>query len=549
MKEIPTKPGSAKPPLPSSLQKITEQLSKNRNLKPAEMRTILLEADVQPEELAPWADYEHPPEDSYGRKLVHKAGNYEIMVMSWLPGDFSTIHDHGFTQWGAVQVFGPAEHATFRLDNDRLSTLARWQMQAGDAVGVHHDLIHQMGNPGEAPFLSLHIYGGVEDLENVTGEARLFDVQHDRIVRVNGGVFFALPEGDYVGAEEKIESDFPTRLRHMVELIRRLQKMAATDSAYEEDLQEAIRDFISDRHLRQLKAFVGEISDEKGHITNGIAWRILFQELKAAARLQRELFSKERPDDKFHRYAQLYDAVIGQPCLDGFMGKYLQFFIEAFGVDLKHDRLLSIGCGTGLVEAFIIKELGLPREHLHGFDISKAMVEEAKARIPVREGDVLALDPARDGEWDIAYSGLNVFHYIPHEQLEKAIERTASVLRSGGYFVGDFITPDHIRWYPSVMISEDAQVVSLRNPALIERGGSMFQESEIFNVQAIDRRMSISYAGKHRRFLPPLHRVRGYFEKHFGGPVKLYDAYSLEELGPLADTSPSTRYVVVAQKA
>jgi hypothetical protein len=72
------------------------------------------------------------------------------MVMSWRPGDFSTIHDHGYTQWGAVQVFGPAEHATFRIDDDKIATLARWRMKNRDVIGVHHDLLHQMATPPPA---------------------------------------------------------------------------------------------------------------------------------------------------------------------------------------------------------------------------------------------------------------------------------------------------------------------------------------------------------------------------------------------------------------
>ncbi|MCB0638640.1 MAG: hypothetical protein KDC54_18545, partial [Lewinella sp.] len=100
--------------LPVSLQQIARQLAAQHPARAAAVRKIVLEAQVQPADLAPWADFDHPVSDSYGRKLVYKADNFEIMVMSWRPGDFSTIHDHGHTQWGAVQIFGPAEHATFR---------------------------------------------------------------------------------------------------------------------------------------------------------------------------------------------------------------------------------------------------------------------------------------------------------------------------------------------------------------------------------------------------------------------------------------------------
>ena len=109
----PQPPVKAKKLLPDSLRFIIEKLEERKEWKPAEVRRVVLEAGVKQEDLLPWADYGHPASDSYGRRLIYQEGNFEMMAMSWAPGDFSAIHDHGHTQWGAVQVFGPAEHATF----------------------------------------------------------------------------------------------------------------------------------------------------------------------------------------------------------------------------------------------------------------------------------------------------------------------------------------------------------------------------------------------------------------------------------------------------
>ncbi|MBK8652428.1 MAG: hypothetical protein IPN20_00425 [Haliscomenobacter sp.] len=120
----------------------------------------------------------------------------------------------GTPNGGAVQVFGPAEHATFRVDSGRISTLARWQMEPYEAVGVHHDLVHQMGNPtADQPFLSLHIYGEPEDDPSITGDARVFDLFKQQIQRVNGGVFFALPPNGCRGNRTSPVPDFPTKIR------------------------------------------------------------------------------------------------------------------------------------------------------------------------------------------------------------------------------------------------------------------------------------------------------------------------------------------------
>ena len=535
--------------LPASLQYIADALRRKKSLRPSEVARIIKEADVKPEDLKPWARFDHPVQDSYGRELVIKGDHFEIMVMSWRPGDFSAIHDHGHTQWGAVQIFGPAEHATFRVEDGYISTLARWTVKPGDIIGVGHSLVHQMGNPtSNTFFLSLHVYGDVRPIENVTGDARLFDLENNTIQRVDGGVFFALPQNEVKKTEPGPVADFPTLLRHHVELIKRLKKMeiaGANNSG--KNLEEVIEKAFSARHHKKLLRCLQANTDENDHQCNSIYWRALNREVQEAARLQNELNGQQRASDHFHKYAELYDALIGQPCLDGFMRRYLAFFIKNYNVDFSSQTLLSLGCGTALVEKFMIDELGIPYNNLYGIDISEAMVQEAKKRIQADVGDVLTLDPGIR-VWDLTFSGLNVFHYLDHTRLEEAIRKTAAIIRPGGFFIGDFITPDHIRWYPNVMYSPDRKIISLRTPKLLEENGRMFQESEITNISFTSGQMEISYAGKHRRFLPPVNRIRHYFEKAFGPQVDLYDALSLQPLPDWADSCPSTRYVVVARK-
>jgi SAM-dependent methyltransferase/predicted metal-dependent enzyme (double-stranded beta helix superfamily) len=545
----PLPPANRVEDLPTSLQYIVQQLEKERELRPADMGRIVLEAKVKAADIAAWADYNHSPADSYGRRLIYGADNFELMAMSWAPGDISGIHDHGYTEWGAVQVFGPAEHATFRIEDGQMSTLSRFQFKPGDVVGVSHTLIHQMGNMTEKPFLTLHVYGRPEEIENVTGDARVYDLENNLIQRVDGGVFFALPESEIKWKEEGPVADFPTRLRYRVELARRLQKMAEANlPGASEQLQAVLQRLYADTEHLSLLRCLSEQVDEQGHEQNSVYWRNLNQELQAAAALQTEVEGAQGASDHFHKYAELYDALICKPCMDSFIEKGLRFLKEQFVKDFSDKRLLSIGAGTGLVERFIIDELGLPYEQLLGMDLSAAMVEEARRRIRAEQGDILAFDA--DGQlWDIAFTGLNVFHYLPGDRLKEAIGKTAELVKPGGYFFGDFITPDHIRWYPNVMYSADRSIISLRTPRLIEEEGRMYQESEILNLQFADGRMELNYAGKHKRFLPPLHRVRSYFEQAFGEEVQLFDARSLELIPESADSCRSTRYFVLAKKA
>ena len=281
--------------LPTSLEYIKNKLSAKKELLPNEMRRIILDAQVKQDDLMPWADFDHPATDGYGRKMVHHGGHFEIMVMSWIPGDFSAIHDHGYTQWGAVQVFGPAEHATFRIKDGQISTLDRWVFTPGDVVGVSHNLVHQMGNTTEnTRFLSLHIYGQKENIDSITGDARIFDLEHNTIQRVDGGVFFALPSKAIKSTEAGPVGDFPTKLRYMLELTKRLNRMQQAGVASKEmDLKQVIKNtFSPELNKELLKAMTGSNTEQN---YSSIYKRSLDRELQEVIKVQEMLLGSGLP--------------------------------------------------------------------------------------------------------------------------------------------------------------------------------------------------------------------------------------------------------------
>ena len=176
-------------------------------------------------DLENWIDYNYPATDSYGRKMVHDGGFFEVMVMCWKPGDYSAIHDHGEAEFGVVKVFGDTEHAAFEIVNQKLITLGRTIIEAGTTLEVTPALIHQMGNPGDSNFFSLHIYVNWAAEGNITGGSRIYDYSRNAMLRVDGGAFYLLPESEIKVREPLPVADYNTRQRDLNEAAKRAKAM------------------------------------------------------------------------------------------------------------------------------------------------------------------------------------------------------------------------------------------------------------------------------------------------------------------------------------
>ena len=216
---------------PDSLQHLIFLLSQTNNLTSRQVHHSLQQAQIQQKDLMPWATFDHPVTHSYGRKLVYDGGYFEIMVMSWLPGDISAIHDHGATQWGAVQCFGKASHWAYQLNDQVLQTQEYREINPGQIVRVSHDLIHQMGNYSQDSFLSLHVYGISDECSSITGNARVFDLWEQTIQYTDGGVFFCLPKEDISRKTFGLKADPASSLRHHQQMQKRINSILQTSPA------------------------------------------------------------------------------------------------------------------------------------------------------------------------------------------------------------------------------------------------------------------------------------------------------------------------------
>ena len=217
------------PPLPNCLTGLLETLSSCTEFDAADAASMLRTLDINASALTPWQDFNHPAHDSYGRRLIARGAHYELMLMSWVPGDYSAIHDHGIAEWGAVRYFGDADHILFRERQGVLSVRERMTMHRGDVCPVGPSLIHLMGNPTKTPFVSLHLYGRSQAAADITGGARIFDFLENCVQRTNGGVFFCLPEHDILSREPGPTPDDATRLLHHELMLSRVNHMLASN--------------------------------------------------------------------------------------------------------------------------------------------------------------------------------------------------------------------------------------------------------------------------------------------------------------------------------
>ncbi|MEL6500264.1 MAG: cysteine dioxygenase family protein [Cyanobacteria bacterium J06623_1] len=217
--------------LPQSLQSLVILLSQTSSMTSKRVEQYLVQANVSSEDLQPWTTFNHSVTDSYGRQLVYDGGYFEIMVMSWLPGDVSAIHDHGQAQWGAVQCFGSGTHTVHLLAGTQLATESETALVPTQIVRVSHDLIHQMSNHSPERFLSLHVYGCYDRQDSITGNARIFDLLEGRVQHTNGGVFFCLPESEIIGRGQILQADRLTTLKHHQQMRDRLLKILSNVEA------------------------------------------------------------------------------------------------------------------------------------------------------------------------------------------------------------------------------------------------------------------------------------------------------------------------------
>lgn len=98
----------------------------------------------------------HPA--GYCRVLLARTADAEALVMGWLPGQGTLVHDHGLSHGFVKILAGEMVDESFALVGDRAARLDARRVGAGSIVEERPDQVHRVVNASENVLITLHAY-------------------------------------------------------------------------------------------------------------------------------------------------------------------------------------------------------------------------------------------------------------------------------------------------------------------------------------------------------------------------------------------------------
>ncbi len=206
--------------LPSSVLRLIKEIQENVPKNSKELAGILQNHSVIREEILPFHTFNHSAKESYGRRELIRNETFCIYLMSWCPGDFTAIHDHGTTQWGCVLALDDFTHRLYQLSEDKLELKDNRPFLKGQTAAVYNNVIHMMGNAGKNNALSIHIYGTSDSQQQVARDTRIFYPELGQMTYTQGAAYRLHPENmperlyDFPGLDSAALEDYFNLTEH-----------------------------------------------------------------------------------------------------------------------------------------------------------------------------------------------------------------------------------------------------------------------------------------------------------------------------------------------
>ncbi|MGA2246909.1 MAG: FAD/NAD(P)-binding protein [Verrucomicrobiota bacterium] len=105
--------------------------------------------------------YVTPRSESYGRRAVVRRENYELLVLTWMPGQQSVAHDHSGSLCGLKVVQGSLTEQLYQSGPDgQVRPAAASRLAAGDIAVDPGVIIHSLANPAASGqmLVTVHLY-------------------------------------------------------------------------------------------------------------------------------------------------------------------------------------------------------------------------------------------------------------------------------------------------------------------------------------------------------------------------------------------------------
>jgi cysteine dioxygenase len=142
-----------------SLDALTERLAAFSSAPTqSELDALLRKLELEPEELR---DHLNFKPNTYTRRRVFRNDLCEMLVLCWLPGHRTAIHDHNGS-YGAIRICeGSMEEEIFALNEaGQVEFDKTYARHAGEVTGTDVPDIHRIGNAetSEQRMITIHIY-------------------------------------------------------------------------------------------------------------------------------------------------------------------------------------------------------------------------------------------------------------------------------------------------------------------------------------------------------------------------------------------------------
>ena len=147
------------PELPEDLKALFAELDQETEKISLEtLKAHLSRLTFTLDDVRPWAKFDS---ERYRRNLIHAGPNYHALLLCWMDGQRSPIHDHRGSACGVRVVAGSLVETIFeRNEAGHVFPTVSNELHEGEVCASEDADIHQVSNlqGGRNPLVTLHIY-------------------------------------------------------------------------------------------------------------------------------------------------------------------------------------------------------------------------------------------------------------------------------------------------------------------------------------------------------------------------------------------------------